>query len=90
MIAKRILLPTRIHVWSNNSSTLAVSEILKFFNADEFIEGTGIRSSPNACNHDSLIQPINTRFHPVIDRIKEMLLLALIYKQIERAVKLHP
>ncbi len=28
-------------VWSKNSSTLAVSESLTFFNADEFIEGTG-------------------------------------------------
>ena len=45
---------------------------------------------PPSCNHDSLIQPINTRFHPVIDRIKGMLLVALFYKQIERAVKLHP
>jgi len=27
-------------VWSKNSSSLAVSETLKFFNGDEFIEGT--------------------------------------------------
>jgi hypothetical protein len=30
-----------IPVWSNNSSSLAVFETLKYFNADEFIEGTG-------------------------------------------------
>ncbi len=29
-------------VWSKNSSSLAVSKKLKFFNGDEFIEGTGI------------------------------------------------
>jgi hypothetical protein len=28
-------------VWSKNSSTLAVFKKNKFFNADEFIEGTG-------------------------------------------------
>jgi hypothetical protein len=28
-------------IWSKNSSSLAVSEKLKFFNADELIEGTG-------------------------------------------------
>jgi hypothetical protein len=28
-------------VWSKNSSTLVVSKKRKFFNADEFIEGTG-------------------------------------------------
>ena len=29
-------------VWSKNSSSLAVSETHKFFNAGELIEGTGI------------------------------------------------
>jgi hypothetical protein len=28
-------------VWSKNSSSLAASKKLKFFNGDEFIEGTG-------------------------------------------------
>jgi len=28
--------------WSKNSSSLAVSETLEFFHADEFLEGTGI------------------------------------------------
>jgi len=28
-------------VWSKNSSSVAVSKKLKYFNADELIEGTG-------------------------------------------------
>ncbi len=32
---------TKIPVGSNNASSLAISETLKFFHADEFIEGTG-------------------------------------------------
>jgi len=40
---KRALSLLYIHpVWSKNSSSLAVSEKLKYFNGDECIEGTGM------------------------------------------------
>ena len=33
---------TNIPLWSNNSSSLAVSKTLTLFNSDEFIEGIGM------------------------------------------------
>jgi len=42
----RDFLLTHLPVWSKNSSSFAVSKKLKFFNGDEFIEGTGSVNAP--------------------------------------------
>jgi len=39
--ARRLVAGITKPLWSENSSSLAVSKQLRFFNADEFIEGTG-------------------------------------------------
>ena len=41
-----------IPVWSKNSSRLAVSKKLKFFNGDEFIEGTGEKKKEEEVKED--------------------------------------
>jgi len=40
-------------VWSNNASSLAVSETLTYFNVDELIEGSGTDQFQKETQNDS-------------------------------------